>query len=406
MSLLINTISAIGNNSSVVPLLIRDCGIENPVKIGLTYKQNAKTDKKIAKEALRERTIEEYGTSAVWLGGIPLMNKIGDYFIKKQGFNPDINPKLFKENAKQGLQYNIDKFKDVAADEVKQLEKILQNKKTYENLLAGKFILSTALPIFVMGFLLPRLNFSLTDKLRKKESQQNKAQSQGQKQETKKGNVSFKGNIVSTIANLSTVNKMAITDIGLSAGRIKSARNRNEKLETAFKMSGMMLLNYVAPSWIEKGLNFVSRKIFKTNTNLDVKLLANKDFINAIKENSLEIPQEDIIDFLDKKPKAIFSKLAQSFCGVKYLKNNTRDPRSFIDEQKIKEFSDEIISFANEAKNSGDIEKFAKKAIKIKSFNTILNIGISSVLLAYCLPKLTFYLRKKFTGKENEPGLI
>ena len=39
-------------------------------------KEVLKTDKKIAREALRERAIEEYGTSAVWLGGIPLMNSM------------------------------------------------------------------------------------------------------------------------------------------------------------------------------------------------------------------------------------------------------------------------------------------------------------------------------------------
>ena len=70
---LVNIISAIGNNSSVYPLLIRDCGIENPIKIGLTYKQNLKESKQMAKDALRERTIDEYVCSVIWLGGIPVM---------------------------------------------------------------------------------------------------------------------------------------------------------------------------------------------------------------------------------------------------------------------------------------------------------------------------------------------
>ena len=56
---LVNIISAIGNNSSQYPLLVRDCGIENPIKIGLTYKQNKKDSDEMAKNALRER----YGAS-------------------------------------------------------------------------------------------------------------------------------------------------------------------------------------------------------------------------------------------------------------------------------------------------------------------------------------------------------
>ena len=39
-----NIISAIGNNSSVYPLIVRDCGIEVPTKIALTYNQNKKDD--------------------------------------------------------------------------------------------------------------------------------------------------------------------------------------------------------------------------------------------------------------------------------------------------------------------------------------------------------------------------
>ena len=40
-------ISAIGNNNSVYPLIVRDCGIEVPSKIALTYNQNKKESKEI-----------------------------------------------------------------------------------------------------------------------------------------------------------------------------------------------------------------------------------------------------------------------------------------------------------------------------------------------------------------------
>ena len=39
---LVNIISAVGNNSSVYPLIVRDCGIEVPTKIAMTYNQNLK----------------------------------------------------------------------------------------------------------------------------------------------------------------------------------------------------------------------------------------------------------------------------------------------------------------------------------------------------------------------------
>ena len=60
-----NIISSIGNNNSVYPLIVRDCGIEVPTKIALTYNQNKKESKGIAYLAARERFLDEYATSAV-----------------------------------------------------------------------------------------------------------------------------------------------------------------------------------------------------------------------------------------------------------------------------------------------------------------------------------------------------
>ena len=396
---LVNIISAIGNNSSIYPLLIRDCGIENPIKIGLTYKQNLKDSKQMAKDAFRERTIDEYVCSAIWLGGIPVMDTICNWGIKKLGYDPNVDMNLFKESSKQGLKYNIEKFKNLADKEVQSLNKVLKNKKTYEKLQAGKFILSTAIPVFLMGYCLPKSNFALTSKLRKEEKLKKEAVKTS-------SNISFKRGLVSNLANMSTVNKMAVTDGGLTVGRVGTGRNFNERLELGFKMLGMMFLNFIAPAWIAKGFDKLSNKLFDTNVDLDPKILNDKQFIKSIKNNILKLPQNNIIDFLDTNPETQFSKLTEKFCGIKRLENGVRDPRIFINEKKILEFKNEIENFAIKAQKSGDVEKFAKKALKVKSANIIANITLSSILLAIGLPKLTFYLRKLVTGSDAEPGLI
>lgn len=405
---LVNIISAIGNNSSQYPLLVRDCGIENPIKLGLTYKQNLKESREMANNALRERALDEYICSAIWLGGIPVMDKICDYGIKKLGYMPNVDMNLFKENSKQGLNFNIKKFENLAKKEVEDLKKIAQNKKTYEKLQAAKFILSTAIPVFLMGYCLPKMNFALTKKIREAKSQNNQEQSkQTTPEPTKTNSVSFKGSTISTLANMSTVNKMAVTDGGLTVGRVSTGRNPNERLELGFKMLGMMFLNFVAPSWIANGLDKLSNKLFNTNVNLDPKLLNNKTFINAIKDNSVNLPEKGkILEFFDNKPNELFSTLAEEFCDVKFLENRVRDPRKYIDETKIENFQKEIENFATKAKNSGNIERFAKKALYVKSANILANVTISSLLLAIGLPKLTFYLRKLITGSDAEPGLI
>lgn len=399
---LVNIISAIGNNSSIYPLLVRDCGIEIPAKAGMTYSQNLKDSKQMANNALRECLIDEYGTSAIWLGGIPVMDKICDLGIRKLGYDPSINANLLNESSKQNLASNISKFKDKAPKEVAAMEKVLKNKKTYEKLLAGKFILSTAIPIALMGFVLPKMNFALTDKLRKKQEEKKFVENKANK------NVSFKGNFISTLANMSTVNKMAVTDGGLTVGRVYTGRNKYERMEKAFRMTGMMFLNFVAPIWIAKGFDATSNKLFNTNVNLDPKILNDKTLLETIKNNTLELPKvnEDILGYLDKNPKSKFSKLASEFCGVKYLENGVRDPRAYVDEKKILNFRNEIEKFAQQATKSGDVDKFAKKALKVKSGNIIANVALSSFLLAVALPKVTFMLRKLVTGSDAEPGLV
>lgn len=411
---LVNIISAIGNNSSVYPLIVRDCGIEVPSKVAMTYNQNLKESKQMANNATRERLIDEYGTSIVWLGGIPVMNSVCDWGIRKMGYDPKVNTSLMKEGTKQGLKYNIDKFKNIAPDEVKGMEKVLKNPKTYEKLQAGKFVLSTAIPIAIMGYFLPKFNFALTDKLKKKQEALNPIMQKTLDAEKRyemypeQGTVNkpvFKG-VISSLANMSTVNKMAITDGGLTVGRVGTARNKYEKLENGFKMSMMMFLNFVAPLWIAKGLDNLSGKVFNTNVNLDPNLLNDKNFVKDIKEGKIKLPEKDFIDYLDKNPNSKVSKLCSKYCGVKFLKNGSRDPREFVDEQKIANFIKELKNFSAEAKKSGNVNKYAKKALYVKSANILANVGISSFLLAVALPKLTFILRKKVTGSEADPGLV
>ena len=411
---LVNIISAVGNNSSVYPLIVRDCGIEVPSKVAMTYNQNLKESKQMANNATRERLIDEYGTSIVWLGGIPVMNSVCDWGIRKMGYDPKVNTSLMKEGSKQGLKYNIDKFKNIAPDEVKGMEKVLKNPKTYEKLQAGKFVLSTAIPIAIMGYFLPKFNFALTDKLKKKQEALNPIMQKTLDAEKRyemypeQGTVNkpvFKG-VISSLANMSTVNKMAITDGGLTVGRVGTARNKYEKLENGFKMSMMMFLNFVAPLWIAKGLDNLSGKVFNTNVNLDPNLLNDKNFVNDIKEGKIKLPEKDFIDYLDKNPNSKVSKLCSKYCGVKFLKNGSRDPREFVDEQKIANFIKELKNFSAEAKKSGNVNKYAKKALYVKSANILANVGISSFLLAVALPKLTFILRKKVTGSEADPGLV
>ena len=400
---LVNIISAIGNNSSVYPLIVRDCGIEVPTKIALTYKQNKKESKEIAYLAARERFLDEYATSAVWLGGIPLVGWACDKFIKSKGLNPNVNLKLFKEEAGvQGIDYNIKKFKETAPDAVKDLLKAKENKKLYEKLLAGKFVASTAIPILFMGFILPKMVFASSAK--KIAEQRQKEQQQQMNFVQKDKFISFTGgNWVTKAANFSAQDKMAVTDGGYAVGRVLTARNKNETYDIAFKMAGMMFLNFVAPKWIEKGLNKL------TGVELDPSILSDKNIVSQRKENALKLPKsadaKDLLEFVDnvKNKDTLFVKYAKKFGKITMLDNGVRDPRAYVDIKNLAKFRNDLESFAKKAKIGGD--KLFKSARVAKSANILTNIALSSFLLAYALPKAQFAFRKLITGSDLEPGL-
>ena len=411
---LTSIISAIGNNNSVYPLIVRDCGIEVPTKIVLTYNQNKKESKEIAKLAARERFLDEYSVSAVWLGCIPLVGKIADYFIRKKGFNPDINLKLFKNNDLQNINDNIKNFRSKVPDKIiEELINVKNNKSLYEKLLAYKFIASTSIPILFMGFILPKLIFASSAKKiakqREKEAQNKKLKFQSninfQKSMDFMNNkkVSFKGNWISTAANFSTVDKMALTDGGYALGRVATARNKFEAIDVGFKMAGMMFLNFVAPKYIEKFLD----SIF--NVALDPLILGDKSFIDAVKNNTLKLPKDnsakELLKFADENPNSLFVKFAQKFNKLKMLENGVRDPRFYVDTKNLAKFKDDIQKFMKNANLEKNIEKYALKSKVVKSLGILTNIGLSSALLAYGLPKAQFAFRKLVTGSDLEPGL-
>ncbi len=437
MSLLINAISAVGNNSSAYPLLVRDCGIEGPTKIIQNYNQTAKDSKRMAMHCAREKTIDEYATSAVWIFSVPIIESIANKGIKKfTGLNCSVNLKLLEKNKNgsfknplQNIQKNIEKFKDKAPEAVKDLINVQNNVDKYKKISNRKYAAALLIPMAIMGYAIPKANFALTNylidkdikngKLKPKQEQEPKPQP---KQEIvlantnfkslnsfkQSNNVTFKG-LGSTIATLSHTDKMAITDGGLAAGRITTSRGRNEKIERAFYSAGMLVLNFVTPKYIEKGLDKATKKIFGLDTALDPKIMADKRFLVKVRNNSLKLPskEDDVLDFIDNNPKSMLAKYAKKNRIVKFLDNGVRDPREFVDTKKLFSLSEDMRNFASQAdRTKSGIRKYANKAIKAKTFNIAANVAISSVLLAVALPQAQFALRRLISGTNVDPGLI
>ena len=330
--------------------------------------------------------------------------------IKKRGFNPNVNLKLFKEEKYQGIDYNIQKFKNSAPDAVKDLIDTKQNKKLYEKLHAGKFIAATSIPVLFMGFILPKLVFASSAKkieeIRKKEKQPVPQISFLRKDKfIKSDEPSFTGSWISKAANFSSQDKMAVTDGGYAIGRIVTARNKNESADLAFKMTGMMLLNFVAPKWIEKTLNKL------TGVILDPIMLSDSEFIKQVKDNKILLPKsssaKDLFAFIDNpaNKNTIFVKYAEKFGKIKMLKNGIRDPREYVDVKNLAVFRENIEQFMKKSQKSDNLKSYVKKTKVLKTANILTNVALSSFLLAYALPKAQFAFRKLITGSDLDPGL-
>ena len=466
-------ISAIGNNNSIYPLLVRDCGIEVPTKVYKTYKQNS-DDKEIAYLATRERFIDEYATSMVWLGGIPLIDKICDKIITKKGLSPEVNIKLLQAEDKlneidkqisslkgsevptelaekrnkiylQSLSGNIEKFASIEGAEkaVEELKKVKLNQKLYKNLQAGKFFAEMAIPIALMGFIIPKSVYALTavtrkkiDRLKAEKAQNKKVAFAGMDEfRNKSQNIAFGNNIATSLCNFSTVQKMAITDGGYAVGRVSTARKKRGAIDIAFRMGGMLYLNFVAPKQIEYILSAVSKKMFNLDVNLDPIILGDKEFIKQINNNTLKLPKsnkiEDMLNFIDNKEncETLFVKFAKKLDKIKTFENGVRDPRAYVDEQKLGELRDNMENFLNDSKKirekaltkmkniqlSADkieeavfkyVKKFAMKARVAKTCNIVSNVALSSYLLACVLPDAQYLIREKDRGMKRKTDLL
>jgi hypothetical protein len=61
--------------------------------------------------------------------------------------------------------------------------------------------------------------------------------------------------------------------------------------------------------------------------------------------------------------------------------------------------------FGESARKSGNVVKYARKALGAKSASILTNIAISSSLLAVALPQTQFALRKLLFKSDVDPGL-
>lgn len=195
----------------------------------------------------RERLCEESTGAVFWLFGVKAFNEIGNFIGKK--FLNIKNPSF--SLAKDAVRHPFENMiRDGGLDAVKK--KLIAFK-------FSKIALSVILAGGTLGFVVPKINQSITRKMLKNETkkQQNEIKEQpvslsipNKKLETmdsfveRTGNVqnpTFKGLSLDKFATLTNnlenhdIYKLLSTDIGVLAGRSYNARNKDERIEILFR---------------------------------------------------------------------------------------------------------------------------------------------------------------------------
>ena len=126
--------STLGNNSSLIPLGIKD--VAN--SCGLTAASYVAGDKVEGKD----RFIDEFGTQAIWLGGIPTYKYILDKTIFRHSkLDPQVDVRLFKDKKVLTLAKQF-----APTEEIKQsIINASKKQKLFKSLTMTKFAASTAL---------------------------------------------------------------------------------------------------------------------------------------------------------------------------------------------------------------------------------------------------------------------
>ncbi len=321
--------STIGNPSSIIPLGIKDFSNASAMTAGSYI---------TGKEEGTDRCIDEFGSEALWLFGIPFFKGV----INTLGYMP------------QGLDYNFDSrnfrnpklqelIKKYAPDELKdKINKIYANESKYRKLATAKFLLSVGLAIATY-ISLTKFKQRYTDKNivknileEYKQSQQQKTNNtnsevteqeinsivediieaeeaekeQEDKQEDKQeenstistasekqsksqainSSPSFTGGFIKAFQDfaIDPVKNMWCLDLGITTERIADSRGAQERWGYAFKEGTLLFFMYYAGNKLEQMLENRAKKVYNKTIKFDARVIENPKFKQAFENNSIE----------------------------------------------------------------------------------------------------------------------
>ena len=407
--------STLGNNSSLIPLGIKD--VAN--SCGLTTASYIAGDKVEGKD----RFIDEFGTQAIWLGGIPTYKYLLDKTIFKHAkLDPHFDVRLFKDKKILALAKQF-----APSEEIKQsIVNASKKQHLLKTLTMAKFIASTALTA-LSYFGLTKFRHKYTENQIKKDYLENKkhlAESFGSREipfsskfsavhkDKENSQVSFTGGLQDFMFN--PVKNLMIVDGVITGERLSHSRNPQDFMGYAIKEGSFWAFMYLAGPMIAKALEKHCEKTHNKSIDLDARVIENEDFKNSFKDGSLKThlnafkANQNISDaYLYKfavnpeNNENLIVKMAKESdiiprLNISMFKKHPTivDTRKYIDLDDLKGIGSKIEKLLTQYEKSGeDIDTFFKSVRKLKRASVLKNIGSCIGALGVLAPAVMLAVR-------------
>lgn len=404
--------SKLGDNSSLVPLAIKD--IAN--SCGLTAASYMSGDNAEGKD----RFIDEFGTQAIWLWGIPVYKKLLDIALFKQAkLDPEVDARILKN--KDILQA----AKEMAPTESikNSLKAIAENQSKFKALTVAKFAASTILTAGTyLGLTKFRHNYTESkikkDYFEKMKKQQMKgyntenipfssAFSHVHKQNKNSKNVAFTGGVQDFIFD--PVKNLMLVDGAITGERLTHAKNPQDFLGYVIKEGFFWAFMYFAGPTLSKALEkFADQK--GKSIDLDSRVIFGKDLEKAFNGKDSGIMPKQIQEFkkaaksdielykfaVKPENKNLIIKMAKD-SGIITLADGSElvDTRKYIDLKELRGICDKAEKlFTQYKKSEQPLDEFLKSVRSLKKASILKNIGACIGALGIIAPAIMLGLRK------------
>ncbi len=402
--------SKLGDNSSLVPLAIKD--IAN--SCGLTAASYMSGDNAEGKD----RFIDEFGTQAIWLWGIPVYKKLLDIALFKQAkLDPEVDARILKN--KDILQA----AKEMAPTESikNSLKAVAENQSKFKALTVAKFAASTILTAGTyLGLTKFRHNYTESkikkDYFEKMKKQQmngyntenipfSSAFSHVHKQNKNSKNVAFTGGVQDFIFD--PVKNLMLVDGAITGERLTHAKNPQDFLGYVIKEGFFWAFMYFAGPTLSKALEkFADQK--GKSIDLDSRVIFGKDLEKAF--NGTGIMPKQIQEFkkaaksdielykfaVKPENKNLIIKMAKD-SGIITLADGSElvDTRKYIDLKELRGICDKAEKlFTQYKKSEQSLDEFLKSVRSLKKASILKNIGACIGALGIIAPAIMLGLRK------------